>query len=229
VTVSRVSNAASYEAAVASPGEIVVIEGTLLGPAQLAEAGLRTSFSDTRVLFDGIAAPLVYVSERQTSAIVPYAVARRQSTEMFVEYRGTRSAAVQIPVVAAVPGLFSANASGRGQAAALNQDGSLNNAANPASANTVVVLFGTGEGQTEPEGVDGRINTSILPKPLLPVSVTIGGREAQILYSGAAPGLVSGVIQVNARIDASTPSGDQPVVMRVGTAASPGGLTIAVR
>jgi uncharacterized protein (TIGR03437 family) len=229
VTVSRVANAASYEGAVVAPGEIVVIEGTLIGPPELAQAGFRTSFSDTRVLFDGVAAPLIYVSERQTSAIVPYSVARRQSTEMFVEYRGTRSRAMQIPVVPAVPGLFSANASGRGQAAALNQDGTLNNAANPASPNSVVVLFGTGEGQTDPEGVDGRINNTILPKPLLPVTVTIGGREAQVLYWGAAPGLVSGVIQVNARIETSTPSGDQPAVLRVGTAASPGGLTVAVR
>jgi uncharacterized protein (TIGR03437 family) len=227
--VSRIGNAASYESGVLSPGEIIVLEGSRLGPATLAEAGLQTSFSSARVLFDGIPAPLLYVSDKQTSAIVPYAVSRRTTTEVIVEYDGKRSASVRVPVVATVPGLFSANASGRGQAAALNQDNSFNNAAAPIGAGQIIVLYGTGEGLTDPEGVDGRIARDPLPKPRLEAGVVIGGRPAEVVYAGAAPGLVAGVIQVNARVPAGTQSGDQSVVLRVGTAASQAGLTIAVR
>ncbi|MEZ5355724.1 MAG: SBBP repeat-containing protein [Bryobacteraceae bacterium] len=228
-SISRIGNAASYEAGVLAPGEIVVIEGTRIGPDTLAEAGLQTSFGATRVLFDGVAAPLIYVSAKQTSAIVPYAVARRTTSEVMVEYQGRRSASVRVPVVAAVPGLFSANASGRGQAAALNQDGTFNGAGSPVAGGQAIVLFGTGEGQTDPDGVDGRIARTPLPKPLLPVGVVIDGSPAEVLYAGAAPGLVSGVIQVNARVPLGTPSGDRTVVLRVGGAASQTGLTIAVR
>ncbi|MEZ5402140.1 MAG: SBBP repeat-containing protein [Bryobacteraceae bacterium] len=227
--ISRVGNAASYESGVLSPGEVVVIEGTRLGPAELAGAALATSSSGTQVLFDGVAAPLIYVSDKQTSAIVPYAVSRRTTTEVIVEYQGKRSAGVRVPVVATVPGLFSANASGRGQAAALNQDNSYNSAANPLGAGQIIVLFGTGEGLTDPDGVDGRIASDPLPKPRLPVGVVIGGLNAEVVYAGAAPGLVAGVIQVNARVPSGLAAGDRAVVLRVGQAASQSGLTIAVR
>ena len=57
----------------------------------------------------------------------------------------------------AAPALFSANSSGKGNGAILNQDNTPNSPANPAEKGSVVVLFGTGEGQTNPRGVDGRI------------------------------------------------------------------------
>lgn len=188
-----------------APGEIVTLFGTGIGPAVLVGVRLTpagffdNSLADTRVLFDGVAAPLVYVSERQTSAIVPYAVAGKASTQIQVEYQGRQSPPVTLPVAASAPALFSLNA-GRGGGAILNQDSTVNTAANPAEKGSIVVLYGTGEGQTDPAGVDGKLASGTFPKPVLPVSVTIGGQAADILYYGAAPGLVAGVMQVNARI-----------------------------
>ena len=92
-----------------------------------------------------------------------------------------------------------------------------------------MVLFGTGEGQTNPPGVDGKLAAGVFPKPVLPLSVRIGGVNAEILYAGAAPGLVAGVIQVNARVPDGVPSGDVPVLVTVGSASSHPELTVAVR
>ncbi|MBM3956698.1 MAG: SBBP repeat-containing protein [Gemmatimonadetes bacterium] len=244
-TPAAVTNAASFlataQAGGVAPGEIVTIFGTRLGPARLATLELTPTglvsavLAETRVLFDGSAAPLVYVMESQVSAVVPYAVGTgtRPETEIQVEYRGARSNAVRVPVMASAPGLFTASSTGSGQGAILNEDGTVNSPANPAARGSVVVLFGTGEGQTDPPGADGKPAAPPLPRPRLPVSVTIGGAAVpagNVLYAGAAPGLVAGVLQVNVRIPATAPSGNAvPVTVTVGTATSQVGVTLAVR
>ena len=81
----------------------------------------------------------------------------------------------EIQVVAAVPGLFSADSSGTGQGALLNQDNSYNSAKNAAFRGSIVSLYGTGEGLVSPAVLDGTLNTTVFPKPLLPVKVTLGG------------------------------------------------------
>jgi adhesin/invasin len=77
--------------------------------------------------------------------------------------------------------------------------------------------------------VDGLVNASVFPKPNLPVQVTIGGVNAQVAYFGEAPGLVSGVFQANVVVPAGITPGNAPVVVTVGTASSPAGVTIAVK
>jgi uncharacterized protein (TIGR03437 family) len=233
VTIAATASAASYDGSAISPGEIVVITGTALGPAQLISASpsgglFPTALSQTRVLIGGKAAPLLYASERQTSAIVPWD-AIGPNAEIVVEYQGVRSRALMLPVVASLPGLFSANASGRGQAAALNQDFSLNTAATPADPGSIVVLYGTGEGRTLPASVDGKIAEAPLPRPELPVNVTIAGQRAEVLYAGAAPGLVAGAFQLNVRLPVAIAQGNQPVTVQIGARTSQTGLTIAVR
>jgi uncharacterized protein (TIGR03437 family) len=91
------------------------------------------------------------------------------------------------------------------------------------------MIYATGEGQTTPAGVDGAVTGATLQRPVLPVRVTIGGQEAEVLYAGSAPGLVAGVLQVNARVPALARRGSVPVVITVGAAASQGGVTLAVR
>jgi hypothetical protein len=133
-------------------------------------------------------------------------------------------------VAATAPALFTADSSGKGPGAILNQDLSYNSAANPANPGDVVVLYCTGEGQTTPAGVDGLLATgSTLPKPVANYSVTIGGQAATVLYAGAAPGLVAGVMQVNVQLPAGLPGGSQPVVLTVGGVASQAGVTVAVK
>jgi len=227
-------NAASYTATTAVPGLIVTIFGSDLGPATgvsgqvNAQGFLATTVSETRVLFDGIAAPVIYASAGQVSAIVPFEIFGRFTTRLQVEYRGQRSRELELRVADTAPGIFTAASSGSGPAAALNQNGSLNSATNPEARGNVVVIYATGQGITSPPSTTGRVSSDLL-RPVAPVSVRIGGVEAEILYAGSAPGLVAGGVQINARIPASLPAGSAPVQVQIGTATSQPGVTIAVR
>lgn len=233
-TAAGVLNAASFQGGPVAPGEIVTLFGSNLGPPSLASLALapdgRVSnfIGSTRVFFDGVPAPFVYALAGQTSVIVPYSVAGRSTTQMVVEYQGRRGDPVTLNVATAAPGLFSANSSGTGQGAILNQNSSINSLSNPADKGSAVVLFGTGEGTGDPDVADGNVNATVFPKPRQSVTVTIGGIPAQVLYAGAAPGFVAGVLQVNAVVPANAPSGNVPVVVTVGGIASQSGFTVAV-
>jgi uncharacterized protein (TIGR03437 family) len=229
-----VCNAANYASGAVSPGEIAVIFGSNLGPAQLAGAALDTAglvskqIANTQVTFDGVPAPIVYVSANQTSIVVPYSVTGT-STRMIVTHNGQSSAPVTVGVASSVPGLFAADASGKGQGAFSNSDGRPNSAANPAVKGSIITLYATGEGLTSPPGVDGKLAVMPYPVPVLPVSVTIDGIPAVIDYKGGAPGEVAGVMQINVRIPAAAHSGNVPVSLTVGNAKSQGLVTAAVQ
>jgi Cohesin domain len=93
-----------------------------------------------------------------------------------------------------------------------------------------IILFASGAGQTDPGGADGQIAGDTLPKPLKPVSVQIGDLEAKVLYAGAAPGMVAGVLQVNCLVPLDSPSGYAvSITLSVGNTSSPAGVTLAVR
>jgi uncharacterized protein (TIGR03437 family) len=100
-----------------------------------------------------------------------------------------------------------------------------------------VSVYMTGEGQTNPGGVNGAVapNTAAgLKNPLLqPVTATVGGLAASVKYAGSAPGFVNGAMQVNVEIPANAPSGPQVIVITLGaTGASfstQGGVTVAVQ
>ena len=126
------------------------------------------------------------------------------------------------------PALFTVNY-GSGNAAAVNADGTMNSESNPAARGSIVVLYATGAGQTNSAGVTGQAAQAPYPRPVLPVSLTIGSAAADVLWAGSAPGFV-GLLQINARVPSGfVPPGDLPVVLVVGTHQSPAGVTIAVR
>ncbi len=234
-SIDAVVNAASFQSGAVAPGELITIFGSGLGPdtpvgLQLTSAGrVSTTLAETRVLFDGIAAPLTYVSDGQVTASVPYGVAGHAATQLVVENNGTASLGLSLPVAASAPSLFTADATGSGPGAILNEDGSVNAASNPAAKGSVIALFGTGAGQTDPASVDGMLASAPLPSQALPVTLTIDGQPAPVVYQGAAPGLVAGVVQVNAVVPDSIRSGAVPVVLHVGDRSSQSGVTLSVR
>jgi uncharacterized protein (TIGR03437 family) len=105
----------------------------------------------------------------------------------------------------------------------------VNSSSKPADKGHIVMLYATGEGQTTPGGVDGRPANGIYPQPLGPVTAQVNGKDAEVLYYGAAPGLVAGVMQVNVRVPADAPSGNVSVVIKTGADSSQSGATISVR
>jgi uncharacterized protein (TIGR03437 family) len=219
VTVDAIVNAAGGLPGAVAPGELVAIYGKGLGAAQDAKG--------TSVLIDGLAAPVIYSSATQLIAVVPYGVSNAHP-QAVVKYKGAASVPFGLALTDAAPAIFTSDSSGKGQAAALNEDGSYNGADHAAPPGTMVVLFATGEGQTTPAGVDGKLAVPPFPKPVLPVTVTMGGATAEVVYAGAAPGEIAGVMQVNVRVPANAASGNLPVVVQVGTAVSRSDVTIAV-
>jgi uncharacterized protein (TIGR03437 family) len=237
---SQVVNAASGIAGGVSPGEILSVRGygagaAAVGGLTLDALGLVVSnLNGLQVTFDGKAAPLIYTSANQTNLIVPYEVAGETSTVMQVAYAAAtgrlQTAAWALPVAGSAPGVFTLDATGTGAGAVVNQDGSVNSAANPAARGSVISIYATGEGQTSPAGVTGSVTQSNTKAPLLPVTVKIGGIGATVQYAGSAPDEVAGVLQVNAVVPQGVAPGSAvPVTVSVGGIASQAGVMIGVK
>jgi uncharacterized protein (TIGR03437 family) len=235
-----VENSADHSVGRVAPGEIIILYPSNAGPPELAGTQLNgdgrvaTVTGETRVLFDGIAAPMASSVRGRIGAVVPYEIAGRKTTQVVVEYRGVRSPPVTLAVVDTAPALYTLDGTGKGQAAMLNETGCCNSARDPAARGNIVTLFATGEGQTTPRGVDGAIarysRNADLPKPRLPIAVMVGGVPAEIAYAGEAADSVAGSLQVNFRVPARAPLGDTvPLVLTVGGSRSPDGVTMAVR
>jgi uncharacterized protein (TIGR03437 family) len=238
--IAAVDHSASFASAlgtsgVVSPGEIVSIFGNNLGPStgvglQLVSnnTAVATNLGGAQVLFDGKAAALTYASNTQVNAVVPFEVAG--TTKMIVTYQGGISAATVLNVQAANPGIYTLDYSPSGPGAILNQDYSINSVARPAAPGSVVQIYLTGGGVTNPPSPDASITPSD-PLPWLSSSttVTIGGVPAQVVYSGGAPGAIAGLVQVNAIVPTGvTPGSSVPVLVTIGSATSQPGVIIAV-
>lgn len=200
-----------------TPGEIVTITGTGLGPVTVAGQTIRsnnqidTIAGGTRVLFDGIPAPILSAQADRIVAIAPYALAGKQSSQMYVEANGHRSGDVQVQVAEANPAIFPT---------VLNEDGSTNSAAHPAKKGSLITFSLTGEGVLNSLPIDGRLPTAPLAAPVLPVVVTVNNNKIATRNASAATGY-PGRMQVTTQLDAEEPSGTLPLVVQVGARVSP--------
>ena len=234
---SGLVDGASTQPGAVTPGKIVVLYGSRLGPSTLTtgeiggDGRVASSLGGTQVLFDGTPAPLLYTSSGQLAAIVPYSVDGKLGTQVQVRNGEQLSDQVALPVTPAAPSIFSADYTGSGQGAILNEDGvTVNSTRSPAARGSIIAIYATGEGQTLPGGIDGRIaGGGSLPKPALPVQVRIDGKPATVRYAGAAPGQVAGLFQVNVEVPAAAASGEVPLEIQVGTARSQPGITVVLK
>jgi uncharacterized protein (TIGR03437 family) len=211
-----VFNAANLLPGPVSPGEIVTIFG---GPDLT-----RTS----SVLFNGLSAPILYAGVGQVNAVVPMGLGA--SGTVTVQVTTTQPLyEISTAVAPAAPAIFTVGSAGFGPGAILNQDYTLNSFSNAAAAGSVISLYGTGFGLLSPSMSDGQIATEAIPTALA-VSATIGGVRAQLLYAGAAPGLIAGVVQINLRIpEGLPPNSAAPVSLSAGPYTTPAGVTVSIR
>jgi uncharacterized protein (TIGR03437 family) len=211
ISAAGVVNAASYAGGGVAPGEIVTIFGSGLGPSPLQSAAytgseLQQTVGGTTVFFNGVAAPLVYASGSAVSAIVPLVFGQNVSVE--VASNGGISNVVTVPAVNEAPGVFAYPSSQ--QAVVVNQDGSYN-LNTPAARGTYITFFITGAGlcvynNAEFMDIGGIPPASPWAAPAFPVYVKFGADPA---YQAAFAGLVfPGVVQVNAYVYSSAPTGD---------------------
>jgi len=206
-----------------APGEIVTFFGDNF-PAQ----------SDLSVTFDGTPAPVLYADQQQINAVVPFRENPSNGIATAIVNAGTNPiGGFKLPIAPASPGLFQLN----GRLAALNEDGSVNSAGNPAKAGSVISLFATGAGAYNMPLADGSLGplTPPFPSPVVGVSAQyfdarstiLTGQQMELLFVGQAPGLVAGVVQVNLRIPQSSAPGTAYIIVYFGnypTSAYPGGI-----
>lgn len=233
--IAAVSNSASYLQSAVAPGELVTLFGQNMGRSQTdalqvdMSGNVSTLLGNTLVYFDGVPSPMVYAAPGQVSAIVPFGVSS-STTQVQVEYAGQMSNSLQVPVASSAPGIFTFDGSGKGQAAALNPDYSVNTPDHPVAAGSMLVLYATGGGQFNTAVRDGSVMTpQSLPQPRQNVSVQVGGQDAVVLYAGAAPFLVAGVLQINIQLPPGVTGASLPLVVTIGDAASQPGVTVAVQ
>jgi trimeric autotransporter adhesin len=234
-----ISNSASGVGSQLSPGEIITIKGSGLGP------GVPTSFTvaslanptlgGVQVTFNGFSGTLLYVSSTQINVTVPYEITGAPSATIVVTYQNVQSAPITQPVAAASLGIFTDNATGMGQAAVINQNYTYNTAATPAPEGSYISVYATGGGQTTPASTDGEVSSTLGLLPLVLqqyVTATIGGKPATVAFAGAAPGDVTGVVQFNIQVPTGVSGSALPLVITINGPASTQsqtGATVAVQ
>ncbi len=229
IVANGILNSASYSKDAVVAGSIASIFGSNFATTTAVATSypLPTVLAGTQVLVNNSPAPLYFVSPTQINFQMPQVAG---STALVVVVSNqSRSLAATVTLANFGPGLFTLNSSGSGQGLAVNQDITFNSAQNPAAAGSVIALFGTGLGATNPSVNTGEAasSTSLTVTVTKPV-VLIGGVSAEVLFSGIVPG-TAGFYQINARIPAGvSASAAVPVVLLIGGANS-NTVTIAVR
>jgi uncharacterized protein (TIGR03437 family) len=216
---SPIANAADILAGPIAPGELVTLYGSGLGPAQLTTSA--PDLADTQVLFNGVPGSVIYSSAAQVAAVAPDSLSGT-SVKVEVRYQGKSASAFTASVAPSAPALFTADATGKGLATAINQDGSYNTATNSAGIGSTIALFVTGAGA----------------QPLQPVSLTIGGEPATVQHVGPVDG-TPGVLRIDVQVPANVLTNVHfligfdinvpvPVVVQIGNASSQPGIYVTV-
>ncbi len=224
-SLAGVMNSAGFEVSgQVAPFELVSLYGIDIGPSspvsgQVVNGALTTSLGGVQVLFNGIAAPLLYVGPAQINAVVPGGVFGQDTVTMQIVSPTGTIGGVDLFIVPSQPEVF---ARGDGFAIALNQDGSLNGASNPAALGSVVTVWGTGAGTPNGMDMDGEIVGTQLAAPAVPVAVLANSLSLEVMYAGDAPGMVAWTIQANFRLPEQIPPGPGSVTcaLQVGGAVS---------
>ena len=210
---TSIDNSASYGMGDASPNTILSLFGSGLSCA-----------SGAQVTVGGVSATVLYAGGSQINFVVPNSVGNGSNLPVQVLCNGTVTATVNTPIAAVDPAIFTQSAAGSGQGSIDDQDGSVNTLANPASRNSYIAVYGTGFGTLNPPSADG------LQRLAFPVTATIGGANATVVYAGEAPGETSGLQQINILVPANAPAGAAvPIVLTVDGVSTQAGVTVAVQ
>jgi len=225
-------NAASYATPVAA-GSIAGVFGSHLALGQtssMVASPLPTTLGQTSFGIGGTAAPLFFATADQVNLQIPWEMAGRSQAPVVATVNGETSNTQMAPLAAFAPGIFTIDAAGAGQGAVLiAPTAQLAAPGTPVSRGDYVSIYCTGLGTVTNQPATGVAATSSpLSRTLTLPSVTIGGIEAVVTYSGLAP-TFAGVYQVNAVVPTDVSPGNAvPVVISMGSTTS-NTVTIAVQ
>jgi uncharacterized protein (TIGR03437 family) len=239
-TVNCIADAADYQSNAVAPGEIISLFGTQIGPSSPvlaqpdSDAHIGTELGGVHVRANGLSAPLLYAAPGQINFVVPFGLS---GEKVHMELYSGTSLVAQFDklLLPRHPGMFASGTPLIGQLAALNQDGSVNSATNPATAGSVISIFATGLGAMTPQLPDGAVPLLPMNTPVVLPRVQVNSQPADLLYAGNAPYLVEGVVQINLRLPnpippaALFPSGQAYVAIASPETGPDTGGVIAVR
>ncbi len=239
VTEGGVVNAASFAPGqVVTPGSLVAIFGANLaaGLSQADTIPLSSSLGGVSVTFNNIPAPLLFVSQGQVNAQLPWNALPEGTTAGTARLVVTRSGVSSAPQTVSVgpfsPGIFALN----NIAIAVNLNGSIaappgaipGFATEPAAIGSTIIVYCTGLGTVDPPAQTGNHSLDALRRTTTTPTVLIGGREAEVGFSGMSPQFV-GVNQLNVVVPNVPPGDAVPLQIRMGGITSTDRVTIAVR
>jgi uncharacterized protein (TIGR03437 family) len=234
VSENGIVNAGSFTSdSVVAPGSWIAIFGNNLADSATPASSipLPTQLGNAQVQIGGVYVPLNYVSSGQINAQVPYSLLANQQPQIQVTHGGAQSDNLTVTIADTQPAIFTADSSGTGQGAILNfPAGTLVDSGNPTQAGQIIEIYCTGLGPTTPAVALGAASPS---SPLAivnnPVTVTIGGVQANVSFHGLTPQTV-GLYQLNVTVPAGVPSGDAiPVIITVNGKSSPPSVTMAIQ
>ena len=208
VSASSILNSASFGGGVSAPGAVVGLFGVGLGSSWETASTTplpRTLAKGVRVTVDGIDAPLFYASPTQVNFQIPFEVTSSTATLTLTRSDDGAKQSVQLPMKPAHPGIYTASGDGKGAPIAVHASTGLVTAASPASRGEWLVLYANGLGPVNPSVASGAAPSGI-SVTVNPVSVSVGGIDAEVYYAGLAPGYV-GLYQINFRVPPTAPAG----------------------
>jgi uncharacterized protein (TIGR03437 family) len=234
ISAGGIVNSASYSGGFISPGELVSIFGSNFGASGLVMATFENNLvpfqlGRTKLLFDDQLGEIVAMTPNLINVLVPYPATPGTSVQVRVQVDASVSAPVTMLVVATVPDLYTADASGSGQGIFINEDGSINSSKHPSPHGSVVTIYGTGEGFLSPRLPKGALVISTpYPRMATTPTVTIAGEPAEVLSAGAAPFFPLGVFEIDVRIPSGIPVGSARVSVTMGDRGTTRIVTVAV-
>ncbi|MGD1098213.1 MAG: choice-of-anchor D domain-containing protein [Bryobacteraceae bacterium] len=222
-----VVNSASFQSPL-TRGEMATIFGSNFATgsttAQASSLPLPFYLAGVSVTVAGTPAPLLFVSATQINFQVPFEVSSGIASNVVVTANGIASAPVAVQVVDYAVGIFTypRTATVFDPIVLHLSTNQLVTPANPANANEILVMYGTGIGKLTNPPPDGQGAPSTPPAAAVDTPViTLGGAPVQVLFAGLAPGAI-GLVQINIQLPSSLPAGYRlPLVIQLPNDTSP--------
>lgn len=222
-----------------APGSVVSIFGSGLATSLLLgdTIPLSNKIGNTTVTFNGVPAPLYFVSDGQVNAQLPWNVLPQGVTSgtanVVVSVNGVASASKTVQVAPFSANMFAI--AGSGYAIAINPDGSLaapvgaipGFPTRPAKANEALILLANGLGAVDTAIASGAPASDVIRRTTTVPTVLIGGVSSVVQFSGLSPQF-AGINQLNIVVPSGVSGNAVPLQFRMGGITSSDKVIIAV-